>query len=90
MNFSPLHHWKEPAPRCSICGWNVTLELSKTDEQGKAVHECCYVRRTLSKFRKPIDELLPSEAITPVDSVRPSSELAPPGMYWRIFELVRS
>jgi hypothetical protein len=39
------------------CGWSVTLELSKTEEGGKAVHECCCVRRTLSKFRKPIDEL---------------------------------
>ena len=56
MTFSVLHHWKKPTTSCSICGWSITLELSKTDEGGKAVHECCYVRKTLSKFRKSIDE----------------------------------
>jgi len=89
MTFSLLHHWKEPSTRCSICGWSVTLELSKTDEEGKAVHEFCYVRRTISKFKKPIDELAQSWAITPIDPVRTASAPALPGMYWRIFELVR-
>ena len=69
MTLSLLHHWNE-ATRCSICGWSVTLELSKTDERGKAVHECCYVRRTLSKFRKPIDERPQSWAGTPIDLAR--------------------
>jgi hypothetical protein len=89
MIFSPVHHWKETTPRCSICGWSVTLELSKTDEEGKAVHECCYVRRTLSRFRKPIDELLQSCPLTPIGREGLASELALAGMYWRIFELVR-
>ena len=89
MTYSPLHRWKEPTTQCSICGWNVTLELSKTDEEGKAVHECCYVGRTLSKFRKPIDELPQSRAITPFDLVQTASGPVLPGMYWRIFELVR-
>ena len=40
MILSVLHHRKELNTRCSICGWDVTLELSKTDEEGKAVHEC--------------------------------------------------
>jgi hypothetical protein len=80
MTFSVLHHWKEPTTRCAICGWSVTLELSKTDEGGKAVHECCYVRRTLSKLRKPIDELPQSWAITPIDPVRTASEPALAGM----------
>jgi len=87
MIFSPVHHWKETTARCSICGWSVTLELSKTDEEGKAVHECCYVSRTLSKFRKPIDEL--PQPLTPIERAGPASELALAGMYWRIFELVR-
>ena len=34
--------------RCSICGNPVALEMSKTDEQGCAVHEECYVGRTLA------------------------------------------
>jgi len=89
MTFSPLNHWKEPTTQCSICGWNVTIELSKTDDEGKAVHECCYVRRTIAKFRKPIDELPQSSAIKSVESVPPASAPALAGMYWRIFELVR-
>jgi len=89
MIFSPLHHWQQLTTRCSICGWSVTLELSKTDEEGKAVHECCYVRKTISKFKKPIDELPQGWAIEPVDPVRTTSALALSGIYWRIFELVR-
>lgn len=30
-------------PRCAICKESVTLEESKTDERGQAVHENCYV-----------------------------------------------
>jgi hypothetical protein len=89
MTFSLLHRWKEPTTRCSICGWSVTLELSKTDEGGKAVHESCYVRRTLSKFRKPIDELPQSWPITAIDPVRTASEPALAGIHWRIFGLIR-
>jgi len=88
MTFSVLHHWKEPTARCSICGWNVTLELSKTDEGGKAVHECCYVRRTLAEFKEPIAELPHSLAIRP-DPERTASEPALAGMHWRIFGLIR-
>ena len=36
---------------CSICAALVPLETSKTDEDGKAVHEDCYVRQTISRFR---------------------------------------
>jgi len=28
---------------CWICGNRITLEDSKTDEEGRAVHEDCYV-----------------------------------------------
>ena len=89
MTFSVLHHWKEPTTRCSICGWSVTLELSKTDEEGMAVHEFCYVRRTLSKFRKPIDEPSQSWAVTPIDPARTAPEPALVGMHWRIFGFIR-
>ena len=36
---------------CSICAKRINLESSKTDECGKAVHENCYVRRTIGAFR---------------------------------------
>jgi hypothetical protein len=36
---------------CSICAAPVPLETSRTDEDGKAVHEDCYVRKTISRFR---------------------------------------
>jgi hypothetical protein len=87
MTFSALHHWKEPTTRCSICGCSVTLELSKTDERGKAVHECCYVNSL--KFRMPIHVVPQSLAITPIDPVQNPPEIALAGMLWRIFGLVR-
>jgi hypothetical protein len=31
-------------PNCSICNEPVEVETAKTDENGKAVHEDCYVR----------------------------------------------
>ena len=34
-------------PRCSICNEPVELETAKTDEDGKAVHEDCYVGRMM-------------------------------------------
>ena len=39
---------------CCICAQLVPLETSKTDEQGHAVHEDCYVRKTIRKI-KPDD-----------------------------------
>jgi hypothetical protein len=89
MSFSFFHHRKESTTRCSICDRSVTLELSKTDEGGKAVHELCYVRRTLSKFRQPIDEPPQSWVLTPIDRVRAASEPTLGGMHWRIFGLIR-
>jgi hypothetical protein len=43
-----------PQPRlvCCICAGQVALEASKTDAHGKAVHEECYVRQTISRFRR--------------------------------------
>jgi hypothetical protein len=37
---------------CCICAGPIPLETSNTDERGKAVHEECYVRKTIfSRFR---------------------------------------
>jgi hypothetical protein len=36
---------------CSICAIPLPLETSRTDEQGRGVHEECYVRKTISRFR---------------------------------------
>ena len=36
---------------CFICSGFIPLETSKTDERGNAVHEDCYVHRTIEKFR---------------------------------------
>lgn len=37
---------------CRICTEPIFLETSKTDEHGRAVHEECYVRKTISRFRR--------------------------------------
>lgn len=34
-----------PVYLCWMCGKRVDVETSKTDEQGKAVHEACYAAR---------------------------------------------
>jgi hypothetical protein len=36
---------------CCICAVPLPLETSKTDEHGTSVHEECYVRKTISRFR---------------------------------------
>lgn len=40
---------KKPAPEtcvpCIICGQPVALEMAKTDDDGQAVHENCYVHK---------------------------------------------
>jgi len=89
MTVSLPQHSKELITRCSICGGSVTVELSKTDEGGMAVHESCYVRRTLSNFRTSIDEL--PKSWPPIVTIGPerSSEPALSGMPWRIFGLIR-
>lgn len=90
MIFSLHRHSKEPIAQCSICGRSVTIELSKTDEGGKAVHESCYVRRTVADFRRQIDEQakswLPTTIISPA-GIRSEPALA--GIPWRIFGLIR-
>jgi hypothetical protein len=34
---------------CRICERRISLETSKTDERGQAVHEECYVREMISR-----------------------------------------
>jgi len=40
-------------PKCSICNGPVEPRTSKTDENGNAVHEDCYVRRMRLKEITP-------------------------------------
>ena len=37
---------------CCVCTIPIPLETSKTDEHGLAVHEECYVRKTISQFQR--------------------------------------
>jgi phage-related protein len=48
-------------PLCFICKQSVNLELSKTDEHGRAVHENCYVWHVLLK--KPQKIITPPEHV---------------------------
>jgi uncharacterized Zn finger protein (UPF0148 family) len=57
-----FHHAKRGQLICPICNEPVCLETSKTDEDGRATHEECYVQRTLAKlaaekkvFPRPVD-----------------------------------
>jgi hypothetical protein len=47
-----IHYTSRSGIVCRICAGSVSLESSKTDERGKAVHEECYVREAISTFRK--------------------------------------
>jgi hypothetical protein len=38
-----------PFPTCSLCNKPVSLETSKADEYGKAVHEGCYLLKVSAK-----------------------------------------
>ena len=54
---------------CCICTIPIPLETSKTDEHGKGVHEECYVRKTISHFRRggqprPLRGLVPFDRCT--------------------------
>jgi hypothetical protein len=51
-------------PICSICKESVSLEESKTDEHGHAVHENCYVWTV--ELRKP------RKRTTQIDACPPS------------------
>ena len=38
---------------CSICQQPVAVENSKTDENGQAIHEDCYLQRLLAPLDDP-------------------------------------
>lgn len=38
--------------RCAICDRLVSLESCKIDEEGRAVHEHCYILSTLQRSRR--------------------------------------
>jgi hypothetical protein len=40
-------------PLCPICNKPIALETSKTDENGRAVHEDCYIKRLLASQSDP-------------------------------------
>ncbi len=51
MTGSPQSASNHRSNVCVICAGPIRLETSKTDERGRAVHEDCYVHRTISRFR---------------------------------------
>jgi hypothetical protein len=51
MNLSPQVPQKLKSPLlCRICGKPVAIETSKADDEGKAIHEDCYVKRVKLEF----------------------------------------
>jgi hypothetical protein len=44
-----LRHKKRGQLNCPICNEPVSLETSKTDEDGHAIHEECYASKVCSK-----------------------------------------
>lgn len=44
-------------PECLICREPVSLEHSKTDERGQAIHEECYVSKLTGKETSAFDPL---------------------------------
>jgi hypothetical protein len=40
-------------PHCALCNERVEIETAKTDENGEAVHEDCYVRLVRLKAITP-------------------------------------
>ena len=40
-------------PVCSLCSELIEIETANIDENGKAVHEECYVLKMLERTKKP-------------------------------------
>jgi hypothetical protein len=76
MNRSFFHAVHTCKTKCSICGNSVALEASKTDEQGSAVHEECYVGRTIAVLAAQ-QQALTFSAIQPLQI-----DLVSPEMQW--------
>jgi hypothetical protein len=53
---------KSGLPMCSVCNEPVELRIAKTDEDGKAIHEECYVLRI--QLKGPLPHENPSDETT--------------------------
>ena len=51
---------------CCICEIPLPLETSRTDEDGRGVHEECYVRKTISKLRTSSTIRIPEDWINSI------------------------
>ena len=90
MSDSHLHFGKEPDTRCFICARRVTLELSKTDELGRAVHEVCYVKETLEGLRTAtLRALLPESSANRGMTAQAAAPAEFEMSFWAAFEFVR-
>lgn len=56
-----IQHPSRHSVVCSICSVPLPLESSRTDEQGKGVHEECYVRKTIRGSHSPNAIQLPED-----------------------------
>jgi hypothetical protein len=59
---------------CAICNRLVSLESCKIDENGQAVHESCYIVRTLQSSRRE----RPADILAQDDRRREKSPLQKP------------
>ena len=57
---------KRAAVVCFICSGFIPLETSKTDERGNAVHEDCYVHKTIARFRTATALRLPEDWLSAI------------------------
>jgi len=55
----PTYYFSRQSVVCSICAIPLPLETSRTDEDGRGVHEECYVRKTIFRFRTAASLQLP-------------------------------
>jgi hypothetical protein len=55
----PTYYFSRQSVVCSICALPLPLETSRTDEDGRGVHEECYVRKIISRFKTASSLQLP-------------------------------
>lgn len=48
---------KPTLPVCTVCEKEVPLETARADEQGRAIHEACYLLRLQRRSKKLTDSL---------------------------------
>lgn len=90
MDDSRLRFRRNSETRCSICARSITLELSKTDERGRAVHEVCYVKATLEDLRNSaLNRLFPNRTVNRSVAVEAAATPEIEMSIWTAFEFVR-